>query len=157
MRTLLISAALSCAVLTTQAWADSKSHCELVAKDVADARTTDVDQWQKLYRNTYADCIDQYTAVEPEAAPSEAVPAKVAKKSSGRKSIESPGTKTLPETVVVAAKAPPKDKTRSKGLEPGSEAWNEYCAAKYASFNKETGTYRSFTGKERRCLVTGKS
>ena len=39
-------------------------------------------------------------------------------------------------------------------LEPGTEAWNEYCAAKYKSFNPDTGTYNSHTGKERRCTVT---
>ncbi len=39
-------------------------------------------------------------------------------------------------------------------LEEGSEAWNEYCAAKYKSFNPDTGTYNSHSGKERRCLVT---
>ncbi len=152
MRTLIIFAALSCAVFTTQSWADSKSHCELFAKDVADGRTTDVDQWQKLYRSSYADCIDQYTAVEPAVKPekkSEAV--KVAKKPVGRKTIKAPGSNSTPETVISAAKAP------SKNLEPGSDAWNEYCAAKYVSFNKATGTYRSHTGKERRCLVTGKS
>jgi BA14K-like protein len=155
MRRLIIFAALSCAVFTTQSWADSKSHCELFAKDVADGRTKDVDQWQKLYRSSYADCIEQYAAAEPAAEPekkSEAV--KVAKKPAGRKSIKSPGSEATPETVIVAAKAPSKN---GKNIEPGTAAWNEYCAAKYVSFNKATGTYRSHTGKERRCLVTGKS
>jgi BA14K-like protein len=37
---------------------------------------------------------------------------------------------------------------------PGTAAWLDYCERKYASFNRETGTYTSFKGTERRCLVT---
>jgi hypothetical protein len=36
---------------------------------------------------------------------------------------------------------------------PGSVAWNEYCAAKYASFDKVSGTYKSYSGKAKSCLV----
>jgi hypothetical protein len=37
---------------------------------------------------------------------------------------------------------------------PGSIEWNNYCAAKYASFNRLTGFYKSKNGKERRCVDT---
>lgn len=39
-------------------------------------------------------------------------------------------------------------------LTPGSAAWLDYCDNKYASFNRETGTYQSYKGVERKCLVT---
>lgn len=38
--------------------------------------------------------------------------------------------------------------------EPFSQAWLDYCERKYASFNRTTGTYTSFKGVERKCLVT---
>jgi outer membrane biosynthesis protein TonB len=39
-------------------------------------------------------------------------------------------------------------------LTPGSPAWLDYCENKYASFNRETGTYQSYKGIERKCRVT---
>ncbi len=39
-------------------------------------------------------------------------------------------------------------------LTPGSAAWLDYCDKKYASFNRDTGTYQSYKGVERKCLVT---
>jgi BA14K-like protein len=39
-------------------------------------------------------------------------------------------------------------------LTPGSAAWLDYCENKYASFDRETGTYKSYKGVERKCLVT---
>lgn len=35
----------------------------------------------------------------------------------------------------------------------GSPEWTSQCAAKYKSFNPETGKYRSFSGKERPCQL----
>lgn len=56
---------------------------------------------------------------------------------------------------------PPKDGAASTAsptedgkLVPGSAAWLDYCDRKYASFNRETGTYKSYKGIERKCLVT---
>jgi BA14K-like protein len=48
-------------------------------------------------------------------------------------------------------KAKPAD---GEKLEPGSTAWLDYCENKYASFNRATGTYTSFKGIARKCLVT---
>jgi len=110
----------------------------MFAKDFADTRTTDVDLWQVSYRNAFNDCMNQYTAVAPAAAP--------------KKKLQKQAAAPMNEqetSVEVAAVAKPKVE-----LEPGSEAWNEYCAAKYKSFNPDTGTYNSHTGKERRCVVT---
>jgi hypothetical protein len=38
-------------------------------------------------------------------------------------------------------------------LVPGSDDWNIFCSNKYASFDKAKGTYKSFTGVERKCVV----
>ena len=56
-------------LLSTQASANSQTYCEMFAKDFADTRTTDVDLWQISYRNAFNDCMNQYTAVAPAAAP----------------------------------------------------------------------------------------
>ena len=34
---------------------------------------------------------------------------------------------------------------------PGTKAWYRYCAAKYRSFNPETGTYTAYSGKSYPC------
>jgi uncharacterized protein YcfJ len=39
-------------------------------------------------------------------------------------------------------------------LEQGSEAWNDYCAAKYSSFDRETGLYTGKSGKQHTCVVS---
>ena len=135
---MLALAALTSGVLATQAAASSQSYCEVFAKDFADGRTADVDQWQKSYRNAFNDCMNQYTAVTPVVAPKKPL----------QKQAEVPlnQQEASVEAAEVVKPAP--------ALAPGSEAWNEYCAAKYKSFNPDTGTYNSHTGKERRCLVT---
>jgi hypothetical protein len=135
------SSALAIATLvlvSTQASASSQNYCEMFAKDFADTRTTDVDLWQKSYRNAFNDCMNQYTAVAPAAAPKKKL----------QKQAAAPLNEQETSTVVAAVVKPKVE------LEPGSEAWNEYCAAKYKSFNPDTGTYNSHTGKERRCVVT---
>ena len=58
----------------------------------------------------------------------------------------------------VEAEAPLKARAaaapRSKSaLQPGSGAWNAYCAKKYASFDAATGTYTARSGKRRSCVV----
>ncbi len=35
--------------------------------------------------------------------------------------------------------------------EPWTDAWYDYCASKYRSFNPETGRYRTYSGKYRLC------
>jgi hypothetical protein len=131
-------AIVSLAVVSAPASASSQNYCEMFAKDFADTRTTDVDFWQISYRNAFNDCMNQYTVAAPAAAP--------------KKKLQVQAAAPLAESdtsTAVAAVARPK-----LSLEEGSEAWNEYCAAKYRSFNPDTGTYNSLTGKERRCLVT---
>ncbi len=130
-------AALSSGIFVSGASASSQTYCEMFAKDFADLRTTDVDLWQKSYRNAFNDCMNQYTAAAPSAAPKKQLQKQAAAP------LNPPATATEAAAVV---KAKP-------GLEQGSPEWNEYCAAKYKSFNPDTGTYSSYTGKERRCVV----
>ena len=131
-------AVLASFAFTVQASASSQTYCEVFAKDSADVRTTEVDLWQTSYRNAFNDCMNQYTAAAPVAAPKKALQKQAAV------------PLAAPETSEEAA-AVVKPKLK---LEPGTEAWNEYCAAKYKSFNPDTGTYNSHTGKERRFIVT---
>ena len=133
-----VLAVIASFAFAVQSSANSQAYCELFAKDFADGRTTDVDLWQISYRNAFNDCMNQYTAAAPAAAP--------------KKQLQKQASVPLaaPETSEEAA-AVVKPKLK---LEPGTEAWNEYCAAKYKSFNPDTGTYNSHTGKERRCTVT---
>ena len=136
------SSALAIATLvlvSTPASANSQTYCEMFAKDFADTRTTDVDLWQKSYRNAFNDCMNQYTAVAP------AAPAKKKLQKQAAAPLKEQETATAVAAVV---------KPKKLELEEGSEAWNEYCAAKYKSFNPDTGTYNSYNGKERRCVVT---
>jgi hypothetical protein len=133
-----VLAVLASFAFAVQSSANSQAYCELFAKDLADGRTTDVELWQISYRNAFNDCMNQYTAAAPAAAP--------------KKQLQKQAAVPLaaPETSEEAA-AVVKPKLK---LEPGTEAWNEYCASKYKSFNPDTGTYNSHTGKERRCIVT---
>ena len=133
-----VLAVLASFAFAVQSSANSQAYCEIFAKDLADGRTTDVDLWQISYRNAFNDCMNQYTAAAPAAAP--------------KKQLQKQASVPLaaPETSEKAA-AVVKPKLK---LEPGTEAWNEYCAAKYKSFSPDTGNYMSHTGKERRCIVT---
>ena len=120
------------------AMADSQNYCEMFAKDFADSRTTDVDLWQISFSNAFNDCMNQYTPVAPVAAPKKALQKSEAVPLDSSESVVEAAQTTKPVPALV----------------PGTEAWNEYCAAKYKSFNPDTGTYNSLTGKERRCAVT---
>ena len=50
---------------SNSAFADSKSYCELLSKDYADSKTTDVDVWQINYRNAFSSCMTQYQSPDP--------------------------------------------------------------------------------------------
>lgn len=111
----------------TNALADPQSYCELFGRDYADGKTSNAESWQISYRNAFDACMTQYMAVDP--APK----------------------KQRTEKVVKLAETPLRKRTPL--LAPGSVAWNEYCASKYTSFNKATGTYKSYSGKAKPCLV----
>ena len=68
-----VLAVLASFAFAVQSSANSQAYCELFAKDIADGRTTDVDLWQISYRSAFNDCINQYTAAAPAAAPKKAL------------------------------------------------------------------------------------
>ena len=120
---------------STQAFAGVQSYCEVFGKDFANDKTSDVDQWLIDYRNAFGDCMAQY-AVGPK--------------------VGAPAVKLVEKAAPKVVVAPARDFSRKKRipiLAPGSAAWNKYCAAKYASFNEVTGTYKSHAGKEKPCLT----
>lgn len=130
----LVAAAAVMSGLPIQAFADPKAYCELFSRDYADGRTLDVDQWQTNYRKAFSSCITQYTSGAPDTP-----------------KIRS--TEKVTKTAVTTPTADTPRRKRTPLLAPGSVAWNEYCASKYASFNRATGTYKSYSGKAKPCLV----
>ena len=120
---------------STQALADTQSYCEVFGQDFANGKTSDVDTWEVNFRNAFGDCMAQYAT----DAKVEAQPRKVTQKDAKK-------------VVIVPAKDFSRKKRRPI-LAPGSIAWNNYCAAKYSSFNPATGNYRSHAGKEKPCLT----
>ncbi len=122
---------------STQALADVQSYCEVFGQDFANGKTTDVDTWEINFRNAFGDCMAQYAAgVGPQ----------------GEKSGQKVARKATKKVVIVPVKDSSTRKRRPI-LQPGSIAWNSYCAGKYSSFNPVTGTYRSHAGKEKPCLT----
>ncbi len=89
-------------------------------------------KWHRVYRKALADCVEMY---EPRPA--------VYKKTVNKKPVYK---KAAYKKQVAKPAGPP--------LEPGSEAWNNYCAAKYNSFDRETGLYNAMSGKQRPCVVS---
>ena len=86
--------------------------------------------------NAFGDCIAQYAAG---AGVVEAQAEKAVKKAANK--------------VVIVPTRDVSRKRRIPILEPGSIAWNKYCATKYSSFNPVTGNYKSHAGKEKPCLT----
>ena len=121
---------------STQALADTQSYCEVFGQDFANGKTSDVDSWEVNFRNAFGDCMAQYAA--------------------GAGVVEAQAEKAVKKAASKVVIVPTRDFSRKKRvpiLEPGSIAWNKYCAAKYSSFNPATGTYRSHAGKEKPCLT----
>ena len=120
--------------LSTPAFADVQSYCGLYGRDYADGKSPDVDQWQISYRKAFDSCMTLYTPGPPDTPKS---------KSDG---------KAIRKVALTPTQEIPRRK-RTRVLAPRSVAWNEYCAAKYTSFNKATGKYKSYSGKAKPCLV----
>ncbi|MBC8035652.1 MAG: BA14K family protein [Rhizobiales bacterium] len=140
--------------------ADVRSYCEAYARNQADTRLTGSailgakvklapEEWEERKSLALTDCLALYTSeagVETVAAEPEKVRAAKPKKARAAK----------PKLEFLAGTSPAQQEKSAKvaGLVPGSAAWKDYCAAKYASFNRETDTYKSFNGKMRPCRVT---
>jgi BA14K-like protein len=120
------------------AHADAQSYCEDYARDMASNRMSgsailtgkrtpvSTEQWATANSEILADCLATFE-------PTPEKPSRPARKK-----------------VASAALSPSQDDT----LKPGTEAWNDYCAKKYVSFNRETGLYTGQSGKQRPCVVS---
>ena len=179
-RLTFLVASIILAAASGAAHADPQSYCEVYSKDFADIRTSNADQWQLIYRSAFDDCMISYNAkpatetvakpvtpevtdapaIETEAAIAEpaAEPSVGPEDPAVMKAKKKKATRVAARAKPAAKKAtvkpaPDGSKSRSggKNLTPGSDEWNNYCAAKYSSFNKLNGTYLSNSGKIRRC------
>jgi len=130
---------------STQALADTQSYCEVFGQDFANGKTSDVDTWEVNFRNAFGDCMAQYAA-------SAGVEANSGVEAQAEKGVKKVAKKVAKKVVIV----PTRDfssKKRRPILQPGSIAWNNYCATKYSSFNPVTGNYKSHAGKEKPCVT----
>ncbi len=139
-----------------EAGAAPADYCKAYAIDFADQTQRDTPFWQQRYADAEKSCLAQFTFAAPEV---KAKPQKVAKAKAKPKPAEAIEPAPTEESVSLAEvdlNNDPAQPTTSKKarLKVGSVAWLDYCEKKYASFNRETGTYRSYTGVERKCLVT---
>jgi BA14K-like protein len=134
-------AAIAANVWTTPVRATPQDYCAAYARDFADKGTAD--QWQVRNENALKDCLLialPATTAEP-------------KKITKPKIVETKKSKQPSKSVAKPAGIE-KPKQSKPILQVGSEAWLNYCDKKYASFDRTKGTYESFSGVERKCLVT---
>jgi Spy/CpxP family protein refolding chaperone len=62
IKTLALASLLAFGASALPARAETQAYCELYAKDFADGRTSNVDQWQLVFRGAFDDCMLQYAA-----------------------------------------------------------------------------------------------
>jgi len=149
-------------------WADSRPYCEAFARDLANRKVLRADSnysaspnlegtalavstsgsasapasayedrlWRHVYNRALEDCFEQY----PQETAKIVVPVPKLAKSA---------------KPAVAEKKATDDARATKGPKPGTEAWNKYCLGKHPSFNAQTGTFRTWSGAQRKCEWTG--
>jgi hypothetical protein len=152
MRNILILALFGSLAAGTSAHADQAGWCAAYARDFADARTTDKALWQHKYEIAQKSCLDGQVSSAPVADVKKVDTPAVASAAPAVKAAAIPAPKAV---APAAAPVPEKKKVASGAPQPGTPEWNDYCAKKYTSFNPATGTYKSLTGVERKCLYTG--
>lgn len=149
----LVIIGLYVTALAAPAQADVRSYCEAYARNQADTRLSGgailgakskltPEEWEERKTLALADCLALYTP-EPEAETAMAKP--------------KPVTARKPVLELLAGTSPAQQELSAAemaALVPGSAAWNDYCAAKYTSFNRVTGTYTARSGNQRPCRVT---
>lgn len=166
----LCGVALSWAAVPAQA--DVQSYCEAYARDQADERLSGgailgakpkltAAEWKERQKLAMADCLTLYTP-QPRIEPVTATPERLTEEPEPvpAKRITIVPLKQKP-TVTPKPKqkaATPAQKKKSTddpaALIAGSPAWKNYCAAKHPSYNRETNTYTSLSGKQRPCRLT---
>ncbi len=127
------------------AFATKADYCSAYAHDFANSHAQDKTIWQHKYEIAMSDCLGE-TVDAQRTETTKTKPIVSAKKP--QQKIASASNKIVKQSQLSVAGV----KSQTK-LEPGSEAWNNYCANKYASFNDKTGTYTSKTGVKRKCIV----
>jgi BA14K-like protein len=129
---------LSLLFASAPAFADKAAYCKAYARDFADQSAADETQWQHKYQIANSACMAKHISPKPlvfrPARPPSTLPPKPAP--------------------IVKAIEPKPVAVKPVALTAGSPEWNNYCAKKYVSFNAKTGTYKSKTGVERKCIVT---
>lgn len=152
MRTLyVLCVSVGCLAGLPAARADVRSYCEAYARSQADgylngsailnpSAAPGEKDWEIGKNLALAGCLAQYEAAPEQPQPQQEEPV-VAEKP--------------PQQTVTRAEIPAKPAAaRNSGtLARGSAAWNASCDAKYASFDRKTGMYRSMTGKLRPCVL----
>lgn len=154
--------------------ADVSSYCTAYARDAADAALgvtgvgtlagTNNDQWAAENTTFLDQCLALYgqQQAQPQAATQPAGAGKVSQTAAAQPAKPAPAQPAGKQRMklIASAHAPPiASVSPSQGgsgsaLQPGTAAWNAYCAKKYTSFNPATGTYKSYKGNNRRCVVT---
>jgi BA14K-like protein len=125
--------------------ASKADYCSVYAHDFADGHSQDKAVWQHKYEIAMTDCLGETSTAENASAPHTKT---VGKAKKVEQKLASVTTKIVKQSQAASAGSA----TQTK-LQPGSEAWNNYCTNKYASFNAKTGTYTSKTGVNRKCVV----
>ena len=151
MRVLLGIIAL--VLLVTPAMADKATYCQAYARDFSDQRASDKETWQHKFQIALDSCLASHkqtpgksVAVVHPPDPAKPVVQATAVQPAKSTPIKAKATNKPADSVQSAA-------VRTKPV-PGTQAWNDYCAKKYTSFNVKTGMYLSHTGVERRCVFT---
>lgn len=156
----LIVLCLSLAALSAPAHADRQAYCQAYARDFADQIAKDKAGWDHKFQIAMENCMGpKADNAAPATAPApkpKAVAIQSPAAASNVKTASAPKAAAVDTAPVPPAQetAKPEEKSAEGKLEPGTEAWNAYCAKKYTSFDPATGKYKSLRGISRPCLVT---
>lgn len=91
-------------------------------------------KWQKAYRRAYDGCMNSYTVATSAESSGKPKPAQA---------------DTKPKRILLSsAKAP---RPQAGKPQRGTEAWHDYCDRKYRSYDRDTGMYKSYSGKMSVC------
>jgi hypothetical protein len=142
---LFVASAVLC-LSAFPALADKPAYCEAYARDFADRSADGVAGWDHKFKIAKAACLEAggLPATASAPAPAPAAPAKT----------QQAAIVAAPVVAAPAAVKADHGVDKASALQPGSQAWNDYCAQKYSSFDADSGLYLSRTGVKRHCLVT---
>ena len=146
---------LSAVALSVPAHADKQAYCQAYARDFADGIAKDKAGWDHKFQIALDNCMGPKVGKQEAAAPVVA-PAPAAKPKAVAVAAKPPVVAPAVNPAQEQAKAeePAAKPAEAEKLTPGTEAFNDYCAKKYTSFDPKSGMYLSHTGVKRRCLVT---